>query len=219
MSDEVNISQAETMCIRTTKVYDWCYKNGTTTFTITDLTFPADTSAVAGVECDIVSMTCEEIGRSQSGGGIAVVTLRKQAAFEVTFVDAAGNPIPVLIGTTPIDTQTRARFWDEFVQVCAPEGTTVTCEITNEGCRGTLTAVNSTNSVAVEIFVCQSIQVEAEVKVCVDIVDFCLPDVCEQTPKPFACPPTEFFPPQCSLDDPRYTPPCSSESTSVHRHR
>jgi hypothetical protein len=216
--DRAHINQAETICIRTTKVYDWCFKNGTTTFVITDLTFPVDTSTVAGVECSISDIACAEIDRNQSGGGIAVVTLRKQATFDLTFVDANGVPVPVIIGGVEFTTQSRTRFFDEFVQVCAPVGTDVNCEITDVGCRSTLTTVNGTPAVSVEIFVCQSIQVEADVKVCIDINDFCVPDICEQVPKPFACPPTEFFPPQCSPADPRYTSPCASDGTQMSRH-
>ncbi|MFZ5823266.1 MAG: hypothetical protein ACOY94_02790 [Bacillota bacterium] len=206
--DRAKVAQAETICIRTTKVYDWCFKNGTTNFVITDLVFPVDTSVVAGVECEITNIACAEINRNQSGGGIAVVTLRKQATFELTFVDAAGNPVPVVIGGVDVLTQSRTRFFDEFVQVCAPEDTTVNCEVTDSGCRATLTTVNGTDAVSVDVFVCQSIQVEAEVKVCVDINDFCVPDVCAQVEKPFACPPTQLFPPQCDPSDPRFTPPC-----------
>lgn len=211
LSNETHVAQAESVCIRTTKVYDWCYKNGTTSFVITDLDFPDDTATVAGIDCEIVNVTCTEIERNQAGGGIAIVTLRKQATFEITFIDALGNPVPVDDTTTPIETQVRTRFWDEFVQVCAPEGTTINCEVTESGCRSQMTAVNGTEAVQVDLFVCQSIQVEAEVKICVDIVDFCVPDICEQVAKPFACPPTEFFPPQCDPLDPRYTPPCASE--------
>jgi hypothetical protein len=32
LSHEGQTSQAETICIRTNKVYDWCFKNGTTFF-------------------------------------------------------------------------------------------------------------------------------------------------------------------------------------------
>ncbi|HEY3363561.1 MAG TPA: hypothetical protein VGK74_00640 [Symbiobacteriaceae bacterium] len=186
-------------------------KNGTTSFTITDLILPTNTATVAGVECAITNATCAEIERNQAGGGIAVVTIRKQVTFDLTFVDANGNPIPVTSGGTLVTTQTRTRFFDEFVQVCAPTGTTVNCEITNAGCRAILAGGTA---VVVDIFLCQSIQVEAEVKVCVDIIDFCVPDICQQNPKPFACPPSEFFPPQCDPADPRFTPPCNTDTSS-----
>lgn len=205
------ISQAETLCIRTTKVYDWCYSNGTNTFVITDLVFPEDTSVVAGMECSITDFSCAEISRSQAGGGIAMVTLRKQASFELTFVDAAGLPVPVTIGGVEVDTQTRTRFYDEFIQICAPTGTDVTCDITDSGCSSTLTIVSGTPAVSVDIYVCQSVRSEADVSVCVDIVDFCAPDLCSPVARqqdPPSCPPT-LFPPQCSTADPRYTPPCA----------
>ncbi|MFZ5823264.1 MAG: hypothetical protein ACOY94_02780 [Bacillota bacterium] len=214
MSDHrLRISQAETLCIRTTKVYDWCYKNGTTSFVITDLVFPTDTSSVAGVECEITNIACAEINRDQSGGGVAVVTLRKQATFDLTFVDASGDPVSVIIGGETVLTQSRTRFFDEFVQLCAPDGTVVACEVTDSGCRAELTTVNGTQAIAVAIFICQSIQVEADVNVCIDVNDFCAPDVCSQVEKPFACPPTQLFPPQCDPDDPRYTPPCETSTT------
>lgn len=204
----VKPAQAETICIRTTKVYDWCYNNGTRNFVISDLVFPDDTTIIAGVEAEILTFACAEINRTQAGGGIAVVTLRKQVTFALTFVDAAGDPIPVTINGDTVNSQTRTRFYDEFVQLCAPAGTTLNCEITNSGISASLTTVNGTDAVSVDVFVCQSVQVEADVRVCVDINDFCVPDTCAPMPKPFACPPTQFFPPQCDPADPRYTPPC-----------
>lgn len=210
MSDRTGrVSQAESICIRTNKVYDWCFKNGTTSFVISDLVFPTDTAPVAGVDCELTAICCTETGRDQSGGGIAVVTLRKQATFRLTFVDAEGAPVPVVIGGTLVESQIRTRFFEEFIQICAPEGTDIVCEITDAGCRATLGEGIAT----VDIFICQSVQVEAEVKVCIDINDFCVPDLCEQVPKPFDCPPSQFFPPQCAPANPRFSSPCTGGSS------
>lgn len=203
------ISQAETLCIRTTRVYDWCYSNGTTAFLLTDLILPPDTSVVAGIESAITDISAAEIARNQIGGGIAIVTVRRQVTVELTFVDAAGLPVPVLVGGAGVNTQTRTRFVDEFIQICAPTGTEVAIDITDSSIRATLTVVDGAPAVSVEAFVCQSVRSEAPVSVCVDIVDFCAPDVCNQTTQPFACPPTELFPPPCSATDARYTPPCA----------
>lgn len=207
--DRARIAQAETICIRTTKIYDWCYKNGGLNFVLTDIALPADTSLVAGIETAITGLTSAEVDRRQAGGGIAIVTIRRQFTFDVTFVDATGTPVSVLIGGVAAASQSRTRFHDEFVQICAPEGTTVTSTITDAGARATLTAVNGAPAVSVDIFLCQSIQSEADVTVSLDINDFCVPDLCAPLERPYNCPPTQFYPPGCSPTDSRYTPPSS----------
>lgn len=201
------IAQAESLCIRTTRVYDWSYGTSGESFLITDLVFPADTSTVAGLECAIADISAAEIARNQAGGGVAVVTVRKQVTFDLTFVDAAGLPVPVIIGGVAVDTQTRTRFYDDFIQMCAPVGTTVTVDILDSGCRSTLTAVNGTPAVSFELFLCQSVRSEAPVNVCVDIVDFCAPDPSLRG-DPMTCTPSNLFPPSCDPTDPRYSPLC-----------
>src|SRR5690606_5696969 len=128
-------AQLEPICIRTTQVYDWCYLNGTTSVLLPDIVFPADTSVVAGIEAAIISVECAEIDRDQDPSGLANVTIRRLVTFELTFVDVNGNPVPVIVNGVEVTTQTRSRFFDEFIRVCAPDGTTLTCEITDAAAR------------------------------------------------------------------------------------
>ena len=190
-------AQLEPICIRTTQVYDWCYLNGTTSVLLPDIVFPADTSVVAGIEAAIISVECAEIDRDQDPSGLANVTIRRLVTFELTFVDVNGNPVPVIVNGVEVTTQTRSRFFDEFIRVCAPEGTTLTCEITDAAARAFMTAINSTPAVQVELFVCQNIQVTADVTVSININDYCLPDACQPGQKPFQCPPPTTPPPAC----------------------
>lgn len=192
-------AQLEPICIRTTQVYDWCYLNGTTTVLLPDIVFPADTSTVAGIEAAIISVECAEIDRDQDPSGLAAVTIRRLVTFELTFVDANGNPVPVIVNGVEVTSQTRTRFFDEFIRVCAPEGTTLTCEITDAAARAFMTAINSTPAVQVELFVCQNIQVTADVTVSININDYCVPDACQTGPKPFQCPPSTTPPPGCGV--------------------
>jgi hypothetical protein len=180
------LEQPEAIWIRTTRVHDWCYKRSSTTLTLTDLAFPEDTATVAGVECDVVELTCAEIARSRPAGGVVVVTLRKQATLDFVFVNAGGDPVPVAVGGEATEVQRRTRFWDEFVQLAAPEEAEIHCELSDVGCRTALTVAGGANAVAVELFDIQSIAVEAAVRLRVNAPDPVRPGVALAHSEPFA---------------------------------
>lgn len=194
MTKDVTVQQeTETVCIKTEKVYDFCFKNGTHIFTISGLTVPVDT---AGVDCILIDVDptdnslvkCEELTnkRIREAGGFAVVFLRKTATFDLVFLAADG---------TELGRVRRSRFIDEVVEICAPEGTDVQCEI-----RGELGRVLgfTTSTVDIAIDLCQLIQSKAEVKLCIETLGFCVPQICTQVEgKPFDCPPEPLFPEQC----------------------
>lgn len=205
-------AQLEPICIRTTQVYDWCFLNGTRSVLLPDIVFPADTSTVAGIEAAIISVECAEIDRDQDPSGLANVTIRKLVTFELTFVDANGNPVPVVVDGVEVTSQTRSRFFDEFIRVCAPIGTTLTCEVTDAAARAFMTVINGTPAVQVDLFLCQNILVTAEVTVNITINDFCVPDVCETVQKPFQCPPSTTPPPLCGVTTPLRRPRLASSS-------
>lgn len=184
--DKRNSSQQpETVCIRTTRVHDWCTKQGSVTLYFTDLVFPADTARMAGVDCDVTALDCAEIERRQTGNGVANVTLRKQATLIFTFVDADGVPMPVGEGETTVTRQTRTRFWDEFVKVCAPEQAQISVEMTECACRTSLPPGVQRPTVAVELFDCATIESAVEAKLMVDILEADAPGVAEVAAKPF----------------------------------
>ncbi|HLN63681.1 MAG TPA: hypothetical protein VK464_19340 [Symbiobacteriaceae bacterium] len=178
--------QPETVCIRTTRVHDWCTKQGSVTLYFTDLIFPADTARMAGVDCDVITLDCAEVERRQSGNGVASVTLRKQATLVFTFVDADGVPMPVGSGQETTTRQTRTRFWDEFVRICAPEQATIAVDMTECACRTSLPMGVRRPTVAVELFDCATIESAVETKLMVDILEAGVPGVAEVAAKPFA---------------------------------
>jgi hypothetical protein len=179
--------QPETICIRTTRMYDWCTKNGSTYLIFGDLSFPTDMARVAGVECDVLVLECAEVERRQLGNGVAAVTLRKQATLAFTFVDAEGMVLPAGADGQQGTRQTRTRFWDEFVRICAPETATVTSEVIECSCRTSLVP-GDRPAVAVELFDCQTIESSVDVRVLVDTTDPGGPTVAETVTEPFTAP-------------------------------
>lgn len=179
------MAQSRSLFIKATQVHDWCCKSSTTTLTLADLAFPADMAAVAGVECEIRNFTCAVLARSQPVGGVTTVTLRKQATFDLTFVNANGDPVPVAAGDTSIQSQTRTRFWDEFIKIAAPAGAEISCELTDAGCRTALTLVGGTPAVTVEFFDAQSITAEESVRMQVESSAMMEPVKAKKAKKPY----------------------------------
>lgn len=164
----LTVGSSRSLCIRTTQVHDWCYKDSLTTLTLADLALPERMADVAGVECAILDLTCGVLARSKPADGVAVVTLRKQATLDLTFVDGNGLPIPVTVDGERIETQRRTRFWDEFIKIAAPETAAILCELTDAGCRTALTNSGGGTAVTVELFDIQSIAAEETVRMDVD---------------------------------------------------
>ncbi|MGE5675549.1 MAG: hypothetical protein ACM3XM_17005 [Mycobacterium leprae] len=221
MSEVVNQPHpAETMCIQTTKVYDWCFKNGTFTFTFGPAQIRVPNKAF-NVLCTIgftervgappvettFTPTCTVVNVTPTANGLAVAELEKLIPIHLQFLDNLNEPIPGAEGTfnflLPII---------ENVVICAPTGTNVTCTITAVDCTATLVPFSVASpeqsvAVSVTVAICQEILSTFPVNVCIPVVDFCVPDRCEQNPKPFPCPPPFPIPPQCT-GVPGFTPPC-----------
>ena len=176
--------QPRSLFIKTIQVHDWCCKNSATTLTLADLAFPADMAAVAGVECEILDFTCAVLARSQPVGGVTSITLRKQATLNLTFVNAAGQPVPVTIGDSPVPSQSRTRFWDEFIKIAAPAAAEISCELTDAGCRTALTVSGGIQVVTVELFDVQSITAEESVRMQVESPAFMQPAKAKKAKKP-----------------------------------
>ncbi len=190
-------------CIQVCKVYDWTTnvvsltRDITFTFpagSLTDVTISQVTCSITLLECmedgprrDIECMVGEEIVTLQA------VTLSKtiQIILEVTGTNAAGAQVTVLSNPTLITIS-------EEVILCAPEGTTVCCNQTQNTfnvCRVSSFTQNADGTITATVLVriCQSIVVTFEVILEV-LAKFCQPRpkvICEEE-----CP-VDVFPPQC----------------------
>ncbi|HWI64581.1 MAG TPA: hypothetical protein VNT75_22345 [Symbiobacteriaceae bacterium] len=179
------MAQSRGLYIKTTQVHDWCCKNSATTLTLADLAFPANMADVAGVECEMRDFACAVLARSPAVGGVTTVTLRKQVRLDLTFVNADGEPVPARIGDTDVTTQTRTRFWDEFIKIAAPVTAEISCELTDAGCRTTLTLSGGVPAVTVELFDVQSITAEESVRMQVDAAAIMQPAKARLAKKPY----------------------------------
>jgi len=177
------------VCIKTTQVHDWCYKNSATTLTLADLSFPSAMATIAGIECGIVSFTCGVLARSRPSDGVTVLTLRKQVTLNLTFVDGKGAPVPVTAQGHTMEAQLRTRFWDEFIRIAAPESAQIHCELTDAGCRAALTTTaGGAPAVTVELFDVQSIAAEESVRLQIDGPEYMRASVSRKAAKPYPAP-------------------------------
>ncbi|MBB5323365.1 hypothetical protein HNQ34_000442 [Anoxybacillus tepidamans] len=190
-------------CIQVCKVYDWT----TNVVSLTrDITFTFPTGALTGVtisqvNCSMTLLECVEDGLRRDiecmVGDQAVtlqaVTLSKtiQVILEVTGTNAAGAQVTVSSNPALITIS-------EEVILCAPDGTTVCCNQTQNAfnsCRVSSFTLNENGTITATVFVrvCQSIVVTFEVILEV-AAKFCQPRpkvICEEE-----CP-VDVFPPQC----------------------
>jgi hypothetical protein len=189
-------------CIQVCKVYDWTTNVVSLTQDIT-FTFPADSLTgitISQVNCSISLLECVEDGPRRDiecmvgdqPVTLQAVTLSKtiQVILEVIGTNAAGAQVTVLSNPVLITTS-------EEVILCAPEGTTVCCNSTQNAfniCRvGAFTQTGDTITATVLVRICQSIVVTYEVILEV-AARFCQPRpeiICEEE-----CP-VDVFPPQC----------------------
>jgi hypothetical protein len=212
--------QAETLCIRTNKVFDWVTRQadvpvivrgavaGTTNPFGTDLVCSVPSPEVncflsdaAGNPVTLDAIDCREI--PQPGGvrenvtvnvnGVAV-TLQKVKVAKQGFVTVQViDPLTrTILGTTTIPWFVAEKFF-----LCAPPGTTLNCHITDFECDALLvcstppSGPSTFQELKISINMCQDIQMEAEVKLEITAA-FCAP----RAEIPFTCPP-RTFPTQC----------------------
>ncbi|AEH48286.1 hypothetical protein [Parageobacillus thermoglucosidasius] len=189
-------------CIQVCKVYDWT----TNVVSLTqDLTFTFPTGSLTGVtisqvNCSVSLLECVEDGPRRDiecmvgdqPVTLQAVTLSKtiQVILEVIGTNTEGAQVTVL--STPVMITT-----SEEVILCAPEGTTVCCNSTQNDfnvCRvGAFTQNGDTITATILLRICQSIVVTFEVILEV-AARFCQPRpeiICEEE-----CP-VDVFPPQC----------------------
>jgi hypothetical protein len=180
-------------CIEVTKVYDFCFLSQTKSpllFAIppTCGVVPSGTTGsatVSSVSCTTVSVV--PIGTT----GFANVTILVTVDLNITLTAPDGSTVCTFPGSF--------NFF-ETVVLCAPSGTTITCESPSSLISGG-TLVN--NEVAFIANICVLIESVATVKLLVPTFGFCVPAPCVVAPAPpFACPPTPLYPPQCQFPPP-----------------
>jgi hypothetical protein len=189
-------------CIQVNKVYDWTTNVVSLTQDIT-FTFPAGSLTgvtISQVNCSISLLECVEDSPRRDiecmvGDQVVslqAVTLSKtiQVILEVNGTNAAGAQVTVSSNPALITTS-------EEVILCAPEGTTVCCNPTENAfniCRvGAFTQNGDSITAAILVRICQSIVVMYEVILEV-AAKICQPRpriVCEDE-----CP-VDVFPPPC----------------------
>ncbi|MFC0296647.1 hypothetical protein [Geobacillus jurassicus] len=196
--------QFDRECIQVCKVYDWTTHVVQLAQEIT-FTFPTDSLTgvtISQVNCSITLLECAEDAPRRDiecvvGDQLVTlqaVTLRKtiQVVLEVTGTNTAGAQVTVVSNPALITTS-------EEVILCAPEGTTVCCNATQNTfntCRvGAFTQNGDAITATVSVRICQSIVVTFEVILEV-AARFCQPRpeiICEEE-----CP-VDVFPPQCPV--------------------
>jgi hypothetical protein len=189
-------------CIQVCKVYDWTTHVVSLARDIT-FTFPAGSLTgvtVTQVNCLVTLLECAEDGPRRDIECVVgdetvtlqAVTLTKtiQVVLEAIGTNAAGATVTVLSNPALITVS-------EEVILCAPEGTTVCCNSTQNDfniCRtGAFTVTGDTITASVFVRICQNIVVTFEVILEV-LAKFCQPRpeiICEDE-----CP-VDVFPPQC----------------------
>ncbi|ALA71774.1 hypothetical protein GT50_17660 [Geobacillus stearothermophilus 10] len=194
--------QFDRECIQVCKVYDWTTHVVQLTQDIT-FTFPAGSLTgitVSQVNCSLTLLECTEDAPRRDIECVVgdqtvtlqVVTLSKtiQVVLEAVGTNATGTQVTVLSNPALITTS-------EEVILCAPEGTTVCCNATQNTfniCRvGSFTQNGDNITATISVRICQSIVVTFEVILEV-AARFCQPRpeiICEEE-----CP-VDVFPPQC----------------------
>ena len=212
-ASQISGSQAETLCIRTNKVFDWVTRQADvpvmvfTTNPFTETTGHGVCSVptpevncylsdVHGNPVTLADIDCREIpqpGGTRENvvvtvGGVAVtlqkVKVAKQGFVTVQVIDPRTR---VILGQTIQPWHVAEKFF-----LCAPPGTTLNCHVTDFECDALLVC-NGTefSELKISISMCQDIQMEAEIKLEITAT-LCAP----RAEIPFTCPP-RTFPTQC----------------------
>lgn len=164
-------------CIEVPKVFDWVVK----------VTQIVDESTIDPVQCfplpalfraeaRVTDVGCEEkpgstredVTVTVGGNQITLqrVVIRKFGTYEITIIDTSSNLIHCRY------TKNFVRF--EKVLLCAPTGTTIDCSIVSTATTIEVLDVVENTFVNVDIVICQSIQVKANVKLMVE-AELCQP--------------------------------------------
>ncbi len=185
-------------CIEVTKVYDFCFS----TVTRDNLCFPIPatcgvlpagttcTVSVTSVSCSTVSST-PILNASGVPTGFANVTLLITVELSISLISPSGVTICTFCGTFS--------FFQTIV-LCAPDGTSITCESPSNAV-GSCVIIGS--DVCSIVTICLLIESVATVKLLVPTFGFCTPAPCVVAPSPpFACPPSPLYPAQCVFPPP-----------------
>ncbi|MBN3523168.1 BMQ_0737 family morphogenetic spore coat protein [Paenibacillus apiarius] len=166
-------------CIEVPKIFDWVLKvtqivDESTVDPMSCLPLPTSFR----IEVRVVDVDCEEkVGSTRENvvvtvGGTPVtlqrVVIRKFGTYEVTIIDTSVIPNVVHCKYT----KNFVRF--EKVLLCAPPGTVIDCHIVPEATRIEFLDIVNNTFVNVDIVICQSIQVKANVKMMVE-AELCQP--------------------------------------------
>ncbi|SDY17249.1 hypothetical protein SAMN05421736_101565 [Evansella caseinilytica] len=223
------MSNLESLCIRVDKVYDWVTRqvnkeynfngvngladlaftcNGTPDDNPCELLGPNEDFIVTviptdenGNEIPLNEIECSQVGLREDvfvpelDTELQLVRIKKQGFFVVELrIDPNFPPVCV---SAPISYCIFERFL-----LCAPEGTVINCHVFDFDGSGAVCCANGEFiDLTLELLICQSIQVEAEVKIevegrlCKPREDIILPieRVCPEITFPPQCP--EIFPP------------------------
>jgi hypothetical protein len=183
-------------CIQVTKVYDFCFS----TETRDNLCFPIPASCgtlPSGTTCtvSVTSVSCTTVSSTPVANGFANVTLLVTVDLSISLFAPSGATICTFTGTFS--------FFKTIV-LCAPDGTTITCQAPSNAV-GTCVIIG--NDVCSIVTICLLIQSVATVNLLVPTFGFCTPAPCVVAPSPpFACPPSPLYPPQCVFPGPTPTP-------------
>ncbi|MCU9614565.1 hypothetical protein OEV98_13555 [Caldibacillus lycopersici] len=184
-------------CIRVTKIYDWVTL---TNRERSNVTIPEEcldqitecleegntisvtcSEVVAGRSCDLVGAVPTDIGVP----GAQIVTLAFQVQINVQFLC---NGAPLCSFVTPVG------YVDDVI-LCFPEGTEINCQIYQVQCNAVYNQMLG-NVVVLDVVICPSIRVEAEVALEVE-ARFCGPRQIIPIPEQEVACPFPEFPPQC----------------------
>lgn len=159
------------ICIEAKRVCDFCFQTHRVDRTFTGITAPTGTMPATMCEIDEQNVVCREVERREVDGKTNRVLVC--LAIEV--------PVRITIGTEVI-TQ-RVVFLKQAV-LCAPEGTTIECQVTGNCCCFFDAPTQTLNCV---FDFCVVIQSQVIVRVLVPIMGVCAPVECRTTVG--GCPP------------------------------
>ncbi|WP_100404825.1 BMQ_0737 family morphogenetic spore coat protein [Bacillus solitudinis] len=226
------MSEFERLCIRVDKVYDWITHQAEKEFNFSpdDIEFfedfmtpldPVNPCEFFGpatditVHCELVGdIFCEETGDRQDvfveefDTVLQLVKIIKNGEFRILLSDNNNNNV---LSSEPIPF-----FKVEKFLLCAPEGTDVICHVYDFDCDGSIVCNGDGTDFSLEVIllVCQSIQVETEVKVELE------GKICKPRPEiilpisPIKECPEIAFPPQC----PNVFPQVKHQKTKQLKH-
>ncbi len=180
-------------CIRVDKVYDYCFEADTIQPQVC-VTIEGCPGTLTSATCTVSTVSCTWLMNSPSAtAGFAISTFLISGT--VDFTVACTTP-----GTTVMRTDTATFSMTKSILLCAPDGTTQSCEVLSAVCTPPIalpTKVNTFN-VCTTVGVCTTFESIANVKIMVPSYGFCVPAPCEVSPLILPCPPSSLFPPQCT---------------------